>query len=63
MLTRPDMIVQLAAHVADTREAERGVRPIVKVEVIASLNGGPYRALINPNADLAAPDPDPLQPP
>jgi hypothetical protein len=63
MLTRPDMIVQLAAHVADTREAERGVRPIVKVEVIASLNGGPYRALINPNADLAAPDPNPLQPP
>lgn len=63
MLTRPDMIVQFAAHVADKREAERGVRPIVKVEVNASLNGGPYRALINPDADLAAPDPGPLQPP
>jgi hypothetical protein len=63
MLTRPDMIVQFAAHVADKREAAWGVRPVVKVEVIASLNGGPYRALINPNANLAAPDPGPLQPP
>lgn len=62
MLARPDMIAQLASHVADQREQRLGVRPIVKVEVIASLNGGPFRHLINPDADLAAPNPGPLTP-
>jgi hypothetical protein len=63
MITRPDMIVQFAAHVADKHEAKLGVRPVVKVEVSASLNGGPFRDLINPDANLAAPDPGPLTPP
>jgi hypothetical protein len=60
MITRPDMIVQFAAHVADMRERELGVRPVVKVEVVASLNGGPLRDLINPEANLAASDPGPV---
>ncbi|NUQ73192.1 MAG: HTTM domain-containing protein [Polyangiaceae bacterium] len=57
MLTRPDMIAQFAEHVADLREVSMGVRPIVKVEVMASLNGGPFHHLINPEANLAAADP------
>lgn len=63
MITRPDMVVQFAQHVADQREAAWGVRPAVRVEIIASLNGGPPRNLINPRANLAAADPGPLQPP
>lgn len=60
MLVRPDMVVQFASHVADLREKERGVRPEVRVEIIASLNGGPFRYLMNPRADLAAAEPENL---
>ena len=63
MITRPDMIVQFAVYVADTFEVRMGVRPVVKARVSASLNGGPFRDLINPDLNLAATDPRPLVPP
>lgn len=60
MVVRPDMVVQFARYVADLKEKEMGVRPIVRVEIVASLNGGPFRYLINPKADLAAAEPEHL---
>lgn len=54
MVSRPDMITQLARHVADRREAETGVRPIINAQVTASLNRGERRPLIDPALDLAS---------
>lgn len=53
MATRPDMLVDFGHLVADRWEAAAGVRPIVTVKVSVSLNGGPYRDLIDPALDLA----------
>ncbi|WP_438031353.1 HTTM domain-containing protein [Sorangium sp. So ce233] len=50
MCTRPDMIVDFARHVADRWQEDSGVRPIVT----ASLNGGPFRDLVDPTLDLAS---------
>ncbi|WP_437724460.1 HTTM domain-containing protein [Sorangium sp. So ce861] len=54
MCTRPDMIVDFAHHVADRWREDFGVRPIVTAKVVASLNGGPYRDLVDPTLDLAS---------
>ncbi|WP_438026214.1 HTTM domain-containing protein [Sorangium sp. So ce233] len=55
MCTRPDMIVDFARHVADRWQEDFGVRPIVTAKVMASLNGGPFRDLVDPTLDLASP--------
>ncbi|WP_437967594.1 HTTM domain-containing protein [Sorangium sp. So ce260] len=55
MCTRPDMIADFARHVADRWREDFGVRPIVTARVVASLNGGPYRDLVDPTLDLASP--------
>lgn len=61
MSRRPDMILQFAHHVADLEQARTGVRPVVNVRVVASLNARPYQELIDPTVDLAA-QPDRLAP-
>ncbi len=53
MSTRPDMIIQFAKDYARSRQLITGIRPIIKVEAMASLNGRPYQYLIDPNVDLA----------
>jgi hypothetical protein len=53
-VTRPDMLIELARVVADRWHAQGGVRPMVTAKVSVSLNGGPYRDLIDPTLDLAA---------
>lgn len=53
MLVRPQIILQYAHFLRDNHKA-LGVRdPIVRAQVEASLNGRPYRPLIDPQADLA----------
>ncbi|XXV06316.1 HTTM domain-containing protein [Sorangium sp. So ce1335] len=54
MCARPDMIVDFAHHVADRFQEDFGVRPIVTATVMASLNGGPFRDLVDPTLDLAS---------
>lgn len=54
MATRPDMLVDFGHMVADRWEAASGVRPIVTARVTVSLNGGPYRELVDPRLDLAS---------
>ncbi len=50
--TQPDLILQLAHRIARDFEAKAGVRPIVRVQAIASLNGRPAEPLIDPDIDL-----------
>jgi len=54
MCKRPDMILQFAHYIADRYQKEVGVRPIVKVRAIESLNYRQPQYLIDPNVDLAA---------
>ncbi|WP_437897029.1 HTTM domain-containing protein [Sorangium sp. So ce124] len=54
MCTRPDMLVDFAHHVADRLQEDSGVRPIITARVVASLNGGPPRDLVDPTLDLAS---------
>ncbi|WP_437589908.1 HTTM domain-containing protein [Sorangium sp. So ce1000] len=56
MSTRPDMLVDFAHHVADRLQEQEssGVRPVVTAKVVASLNGGPSRDLVDPTLDLAS---------
>ena len=54
MSYRPDMILQFAHHVADLEQESTGVRPVVNVRVVASLNARPFQELIDPTVDLAA---------
>jgi hypothetical protein len=54
MATRPDMIRDFARIVADDAQKRTGVRPLIMAEVSVSLNGGPYRYLLDPKQDLAA---------
>ncbi|AUX49004.1 uncharacterized protein SOCE26_105490 [Sorangium cellulosum] len=54
MCTRPDMLIDFAHHVADRWQEAAGVRPIVTAKVVASLNGGPDRDLVDPTLDLAS---------
>ena len=54
MATRPDMILQFSAHLADqARRAGLG-RVEVRARVLASLNGRRHRLLVDPAVDLAA---------
>lgn len=57
MSIRPDMILQYAHHVKRKLERAGIQSPIVRVEARASLNGRPYRPLVDPEANLAA-EPD-----
>jgi vitamin K-dependent gamma-carboxylase len=54
MSYRPDMILQFAHHVAELEQESTGVRPVVNVRVLASLNARPFQELIDPTVDLAA---------
>lgn len=50
--TQPDMILQLAKHIAREHEQRLGRKVLVFADVIVSLNGRPAARLIDPNADL-----------
>ena len=53
----PDLILQFARYLAKTYEARGAAAPVrVYVRAEVSLNGKPYRTLIDPAADLAAAD-------
>ncbi|AKT39419.1 HTTM domain-containing protein [Chondromyces crocatus] len=52
--TQPDLILQLAQHIARDVGNREGVRPIVQVDAIASLNGRRAARLIDPEVDLAS---------
>jgi vitamin K-dependent gamma-carboxylase len=54
MASRPDMIQQLAHHIADQYQRTNGVRPRVHALAVASLNGRPWQELIDPAVDLAS---------
>lgn len=51
---QPDLILQLAHHIADDIERRDGLRPVVRVEALASLNGRAAAPLIDPEVDLAS---------
>ncbi len=53
MKTRPDLILQLAHHVADRIRADGYPAVEVRATVWASLNGRPHQLLIDPERDLA----------
>ena len=54
MLLHPDLILQYAHHLADRWRAA-GYRDVeVRANVYDSMNGRPYRRLIDPTVDLAA---------
>ena len=51
MSVRPDMILQYAHYLADAY-ADGGVRPIVRVDAVASVNQRELQTLIDPDVDL-----------
>ena len=53
MAGRPDMIRQLARHLAE-RERRRGRRVEIRVDARASLNGRPLQRLVDPDRDLGS---------
>lgn len=53
MASRPQMILQYAHFLRDELKARGVDEPIVRAHVIASLNGRPYRYLIDPETNLA----------
>lgn len=56
MTGQPDLILQLAHHIADDF-AERGLGPVeVRVDALVSLNGRPAARLIDPSVDLSRVD-------
>ncbi len=53
MSSQPDLIAQLARHIAADREAA-GARDVrVEVDALVSLNGRPMAPMIDPDVDLA----------
>ena len=56
MATRPDMILQMAHHIARDQAAKRGIdHPLeVRARVIASLHGRDRQLLVDPMVNLAA---------
>ncbi|MDQ5934905.1 MAG: hypothetical protein QG574_2211 [Cyanobacteriota bacterium erpe_2018_sw_21hr_WHONDRS-SW48-000092_B_bin.40] len=54
MKTQPDMVHQFCRWLADLEERKTGKRPHIRVKLIASLNGHPFRELIDPNVDLGS---------
>lgn len=57
--TDPEMILQLGRALADLHEQREGIRPIVRVLALSSLNGRRPQLLIDPKVNLAA---EPLWP-
>ena len=53
MSFQPDMILQYAHLLADSREAGGHARPEIRADVLVSLNGRPSERLIDPDVDLA----------
>jgi hypothetical protein len=53
MCMHPEMIRQFARYVADKAEAA-GIRAELRADIRVSLNGRPYRAIVDPQIDLAA---------
>ncbi len=54
MSTRPDMILQMAHHLAEVYRERGMARVEIRADVSASLNGRKHQRLIDPNVDLAA---------
>ncbi len=54
MVLHPDLILQYAHHLADRWRAAGYDRVEVRAEIYNSLNGRPYRLLVDPTVDLAA---------
>ena len=56
MSTRPDMILQMAHHIARDQAVKRGLyrRLEVRARVMASLHGRDRQLLVDPTVDLAA---------
>lgn len=52
MSGQPDLIVQLAHHIADDFAPRLGARPEVRVDALVSLNGRAPARLIDPSVDL-----------
>jgi len=52
--TDPEMILQLGRTLADLHEQREGMRPIVRVLALSSLNGRRPQLLIDPEVNLAA---------
>jgi len=51
---QPDMLAQLASHLAEReREASGGIPVEIRVEAAISLNGRPEQLLVDPEADLS----------
>ncbi len=63
MMTRPDMIWYFAQYIADREKQKLGVRPIVKVRALESLNLRPIQDFIDPSVDLAAQKDSGIMPP
>lgn len=62
MLLRPQLIIQYAHYLRD-RHAERGLdSPQIYADISASLNGRPYRPLIDPEVNLAQAHYSPIWP-
>ncbi len=51
--SQPDLVLQLAHHVADDFRAHGHDDVLVRVEALVSLNGRPAAAMIDPTVDLA----------
>ncbi len=56
MSGQPDLILQLAHHIADDYRARGHADVEVYVEALVSLNGRPPQLMIDPEANLAAID-------
>lgn len=53
MSVQPDLILQLAHHIADEQRARGAIGVEVRVDALCSLNGRPMTRLIDPDVDLA----------
>lgn len=53
MSVQPDLILQLAHHIADEQRARGATGVEVRVDALCSLNGRPMARLIDPDVDLA----------
>lgn len=54
MRNRPRMVLKYVHWLADRYERQWGVRPRIRVDLWASLNGRPMQPLIDPTRDLAS---------
>ncbi len=54
MKTQPEMVHQFCSWLADLEERKTGKRPRITVKLMASLNGHPFKELIDPNVDLGS---------